>query len=110
MAKHNRSGDVNLRPIAKLPKNLKEVKHNGYFITAKGEATGSVHTLVADKKQDMFIGQNEKGNYYFQFFAQVKHTHTRDHETTFVMPGIYKQVPEREVDWFEHGVVRKVID
>jgi hypothetical protein len=110
MAKHSRSGDVNLRPIKKLPDNLKEVKHNGEFILARGEATGSVHKLVAERTQDLNIMTDESGKMYFQLFAIAKTTHTKDHEPTIVEEGIYEQIAEREIDWFAEGVERKVID
>lgn len=108
---HSRSGDVNLRPIKKLPNGLKEIKHNGTYITARGEATGSVHKLVADKPADLFIGKDDKGNTFIQVFNKVKHTHTKDHEDIFVLPGIYEQIPEREVDNFsQEFITRKVRD
>lgn len=108
--KHNRSGDVNLRPIKKLPENLKEIKHNGEYITARGEATGSVHKLVAKRVSDMKLMTDEKGNVYLEVFNPITHSHTHDHQTITVMPGIYKQVAEREKDWFLDGIERKVVD
>lgn len=110
MRKINRSGDVNLIEIKNLPKNLKEIKHSGEFITARGEATGSTHKLVADRVADMRILKDENGNTYMEILNKVKHTHSVDHETTFVLPGIYKQEQEREVDNFGEFVIRKVID
>ena len=110
LRKINRSGDVNLIEIDKLPDNLTEIKHNGEYITARGEMTGSVHKLVVDRPQDMKIMKDGNGNTYIQLFAVARHTHTKDHETTFVLPKIYKQVPEREVDHFADSVVRIVKD
>ncbi len=110
MKKINRSGDVNLIEVDKLPENLIEVPHKKEYITARGEATGSVHKLVADRIEDMKIMQDKQGNTYIQVFNKVKHTHSSDHETTFVLPAIYKQVREREKDWFQEGITRKVQD
>ena len=108
--KHSRSGDVNLRPAKELPEGLKEIKHNGEYITARGEATGSVHMLVADKVSDMKLMQDEKGNVYLEVLNPIKHSHSVDHETITVMPGIYKQIQEREIDWFSEGIIRKIQD
>ncbi len=110
MKKHNRSGDVNLRPIDKLPANLKEIKHKGSYITARGEATGSRHTLIAERVSDMQLFTDTQGQVFLKVNNPIKHSHTHDHETTIVNPGIYKQVQEREIDWFLEGIERKVID
>ncbi len=109
MNKHNRSGDVNLRPIDKLPLGVKPINHNGSYITATGEATGSKHTLIAERVSDMKLFSDGK-DVFIQVINPIKHSHTHDHETTIVMPGIYKQIQERELDWFQEGVERKVID
>lgn len=108
--KHSRSGDVNLRPISKLPENLKVIDHNGSYITARGEATGSVHLLEVKNKLDMILMKDEQGNIYIELLSEATHSHTKDHETVRVMPGIYKQIQEREVDWFMDGITRKVVD
>mgnify|MGYP001559871991 CR=1 FL=1 len=108
--KHSRSGDVNLRPTDKLPENLKIIEHNGSYITARGEATGSIHQLKVADPQKMKIMQDEKGNTYIQLLDVAEHSHTSDHETIKVMPGIYKQINEREIDHFNDSVVRRVVD
>lgn len=108
--KFTRNGDVNLHSIKELPKGLKEVEFNGKeWIMARGEATGSKHLLTVDRPDTLKIYQDEKGNFYFDLKAEAKASHTADHETTTVLPGIYVQVPEREVDNYMQ-VVRKVID
>jgi len=54
-------GDVGFHPIQKLPKNLKEIKHDGIYIVALGEQTGHAHQLkgnfkvLEDKKKLRFI-------------------------------------------------------
>ena len=111
MTKHSRSGDVNLRPIKELPSGLKEIKHSGEYITARGEATGSVHKLVADRISDMKLMTDAQGNVYLEVLRPIKHSHTHDHQTVIVNPGIYKQVQEREVDNFSSEfLIRKVVD
>lgn len=106
-----RSGDVNLHEIKSLPKGLKEIKFNGTeWVMARGEATGSKHCLVVDRPETLKVYQDEQGRFYFKLDAEAKSTHTHDHETTIVLPGIYTQVGEREIDHFADSVVRKVID
>ena len=110
-SKHSRSGDINFRPIKELPSGLKEIKHDGSHITARGEATGSVHKLAANKVSDMRLMTDEKGEVYLEVLNSIKHTHTHDHETITIFPGIYKRVPEREIDNFSSEyLVRRVMD
>ena len=47
---------------------------------------------------------------YFELLSEGTLTHTHDHETTIIYPGKYSQVNEREIDWFEKGITKKVID
>ena len=109
MKKIIRSGDVNLIEVEKVPEGAKKVKHNGNFVMAKGEATGSVHALVGTKVNDFEVSELN-GERFFEIFAPSKATHSHDHETINVLPGVYKQVPEREVDHFAESIERKVID
>lgn len=103
-----RHGDVNLHRVAEA-RGI-EVKHDGSFVLARGEATGSVHTLEVEKSDDLVVRQDANGDLYFVVKAEGKVTHTSDHDTLTIEPGIYRQVPEREVDHFADSVVRKVVD
>lgn len=105
-----RHGDVNLHEIKEIPQGLKLVNHQGNFVLARGEATGSVHLLEVAEKSDMVLMQDEKGNTYIQLLKPAKLSHTKDHETITIQPGIYKQIQEREIDWFEKGITKKVVD
>lgn len=105
-----RHGDINLHPIEELPKGLKKVEHNGSFILARGEATGSVHLLEVKEKSNLILMQDEQGNTYLQLLEPAKLSHTKDHETITIEPGVYRQIQEREVDWFSQGIIRKVVD
>lgn len=105
-----RSGDVNLHPIDAVPADAVEVECSGEWVMARGEATGSVHKLVADRPETLKVFRDAKGRFYFKLAGEAKSTHTSDHATTIVLPGIYTQVPEREVDHFADSVVRNVVD
>lgn len=101
-----RHGDVNLFPVTQI--KGKEIRHNGSFTLAKGEATGSKHVITCD---DLRVYREiESGDTYISLGKVGVLTHTHDHETLEVPAGTYIQVPEREVDHFAESVVRKVID
>lgn len=111
-----RHGDVNLISIAKLPKNLKEIKHNGEFVLAFGETTGHKHTLVVDRPELLKILEDEQGRRYIQLLAPAKLYHGTDskgsgaeHRVLTIPAGIHFQVPEQEKDLFSLAV-RKVVD
>lgn len=103
-----RNGDVNLIPVTKI--EGEEIKHDGSFILARGEATGSLHKIVIDRPEDLIIKKDTQGRMYFELKSAGKLTHTHDHETTTILPGKYVQVNEREMDHFANSIVRKVID
>ena len=100
-----RNGDVVLHSIKELPEGLKKVKNDGSFVLALGETTGHKHTLVAER---MEVFQDAQGRFYFEVKGSAKVTH-EEHKTLTVLPGIYRQGAEREMDHFSHAV-RKVID
>jgi hypothetical protein len=103
-----RSGDVNLH-IVKEAKG-KVLEHNGSWVLAKGEATGSVHTLTVDNPEDLIVQQDDNGDMYYTLKSPGKISHTHNHETIIAQPEIYIQTPEREIDHFEGSVERKTID
>ena len=107
--KFRRNGDVNLHEIKKLPEGLEEVKFDGAWILARGEATGSVHLLTVERP-NLKVFKDKNGNFYFDISEKGTLSHTHDHETTTIEPGIYKQIGEREVNHYADSVVRQVID
>lgn len=93
-----------------------EVKHTGSFVFGVGEASNHNHVITVEKPKDLKIVQDEKGNYYFELFADGVLTHVvgdsghiADHKPITIKKGKYKHVHEREVDLFSK-VVRQVID
>lgn len=106
--KFRRNGDVNLHEVKKTKGEV--VKHNGSFVLAEGEATGSKHHIKVKNPDDLIIKKDEQGNMYFELLSEGILTHTHDHETTTILPGKYKQVGEREIDNFGSFIVRRVID
>ena len=102
-----RHGDVNLHKVSET--KGEPVEHRGSFILAEGEATGSVHLLTMEKPEDLTVTR-DGWTYYYHLQKEGKLTHTADHETILIQPGVYKQVMERELDHFADSVQRKVVD
>jgi len=106
--KFYRHGDVNLHPAKEI--KGKAIPHDGNYILAHGEATGSVHNIAVKDAKDMVIYETENGERYIKLLKEALLTHTTDHLPLTIQPGIYHQVQERELDWFSEGVERSVID
>ena len=111
MKKVFRHGDVNLIQVSKEQFNKakqtgKAVKHNGTYVLAKGEATGSVHEITCPDMELILEGDS----LWLRIGSPAKITHTSDHETITAEPDYYVQVPEREVNHFGESVIRKVVD
>lgn len=100
-----RQGDLVIKPIEKLPENLKVVSKGNQFVLAEGEQTGHKHLLVAEKLE---VLQDEKGRYYFQLQNNATITH-EEHKTITILPGIYEVGNEQEYDYFLREV-RQVND
>ena len=108
MSKFYRHGDVNFVKVEKAEGEV--IKHDGSYVVARGEATGSEHRLAVKDPEDLIIKKDLQGNYYFELFSEGRITHTHDHEPLVIPIGTYKQIAEREIDWFAGGVTRKVQD
>ena len=108
MKKLIRQGDVNLHIVKETKGEI--VKHNGSFVLARGEVTGSVHLLTVERAEDLEIRKDANGDMYFLLKAEGTLTHTHDHEPLIIQPGIYRQTAEREVDHFGSFTIRKVVD
>lgn len=109
-----RNGDVNLHPISKKDFDSFRgaiIKHNGSYVLAKGEATGSIHKITVMDPIKMIIKQNKLKETMIAVLQQAEITHTYDHERLYT-PEImyYRQVQEREVDHFANSITKKVID
>ena len=89
----------------------KELKHNGSFVFAEGEATGHFHTIVAPKKKDLRIVKTPNGDYMFVLESEARITHPEHSMKVDIVlpPGTYRLQQRREKDWMSM-VTRKVID
>ena len=67
-------GDVDFFPINKLPKNLKEIKHDGTFIVALGEQTFHAHRLKGDFK--VYEDEKKLRFIFIQGKTEIEHWNT----------------------------------
>lgn len=87
------------------------IRHDGSYILARGEATGSVHRIAVKNPPNMIIKKDAAGNTYLKITEEAEITHTADHATIHTPPLVfYRQTPEREIDHFADSITRKVID
>jgi len=100
-----RHGDVNLIRVKAIPDG-KIIQHKGKHVLAEGEATNSVHELTCDDMQLTDVN----GTLYLKLDITATLTHTHDHDTLKIEPGMYVQVPERELDHFADSIQRQVVD
>ena len=109
-----RNGDVNLHEITEAEFKRVQgeiIKHNGSFVLAEGEVTGSKHFLKVKNPYNLTIKKDIAGNTYFQIDEIAELSHTHDHAPTLTPAKVwYKQIAEREIDHFAGSVVRKVQD
>ena len=109
-----RHGDCNFHPISQAEFDKvqgKIIEHDGSYIVARGEATGSTHVVAVKDPTKMIIKELDNGDRYIALLQEAIITHTHDHETiTFAPNTYYKQVQEREVDHFADSITRKVVD
>ena len=113
MANIIRHGDVMLVEVEKVPNSAKLVTKANEFVVAEGETTGHRHVIVIDRPQvklsETFIkAWQDAETRYLEVTAPaiIKH---EEHKTITIAPGTYKQIQEREKDWFSM-VVKKVVD
>lgn len=102
-----RHGDLSFHPKTRKPTNIKEVKHEGSFVLALGEATGHKHVITAPKKA-MRIFKDAEGRLVLELKEAATVTH-EEHKPITIEPGVYVQENEREYDWFAE-TVQRVID
>jgi len=94
-------GDVQLKRIEKLPKNLKEKDKT----IAYGEATGHHHSFTPESKVKVMI--DNSGNQFAILEQQSELVH-QEHNTIQIPKGIWRIRRQREYDQIEG--IRQVSD
>lgn len=98
-----RHGDLLIREIKELPKDLKKLEHT---TLALGEATGHHHTLIKTKGVQVY--ENEQLLKFFVVKEPTDLTH-QEHKTIVIEPAKYEVIIEREFDPFS-DLIRQVKD
>lgn len=116
MNNHYRNGDWSIQKVDQefINKHLgktEELKHNGTFTFAEGEATGHYHKAVVKEKENMSFSRMPDGSYLVSFKEEATITHPEHSEKVDLkIPiGDYIFYKRREKDWLSLST-RKVID
>ena len=104
MKNNYRNGDLLIKQIDELPKNIKKIDGG---TLAFGEVTGHHHTIVADR-ETLQLYEDEQGRKYFMLKKSAPLTH-QEHKTITIEKGLYLVENEREFDPFKDEI-RKVWD
>jgi hypothetical protein len=88
-----------------------EVKHQGEYIFATGEATNHHHVIKVPRVEDMKLYKTVDGGYIVDLREDATVTHPEHSmKVDLAIPkGMYKLFQRREKDWFSL-TTRKVID
>lgn len=89
-------GDVLIRAIANLPKNLKRKQHPRGAVLAEGEATGHAHVVIGEGVK---VWEAEDGTLYVSAPNGGELVHEEHHAQT-LNPGNYRIGIVREYDHF----------
>ncbi len=99
-------GDVLIKRIDILPKQLKNKFDARGFVFAEGEATGHYHAVKNNDKCQLLVDKN--GKMYFKNEIPVEIQH-QEHHTIEIPSGIWEIEKVREYDHFSEEI-REVID
>lgn len=110
-----RHGDVDIRPISAIPKNIKKNKTK---TLAYGEVTGHHHSFTnnaqvtvwdAPPQETITVGDEQiRVEKYLEVREDSRLSH-QEHKTVIVPKGVYAILQEREYNPFEQDV-RRVLD
>lgn len=99
-----RNGDISLHSIEILPDNLEEIKHNGEYVAALGEATGHSHRILANPPS-MRVLKDKDGKIYLSFTKDAEIVH-EEHKKLTIKKGLYIVKHEREFNYWENMTQR----
>lgn len=100
-----RQGDVLLRPISELPKNLTPVpREHGRVILAHGEVSGHAHALT-EKHASLYT--DDSGMTVLEIAEAMANLVHDEHATIPLQPGFYKVIRQRE---YKAKEIRRVAD
>jgi hypothetical protein len=110
MKQIKRNGDWAFVETKDTPQG-EEVKHDGSFIFATGEATNHHHLISIPEVDKMKIWKLPDGSYMVDLREEATVTHPEHSLKTDIKlkPGRYKLGQRREKDWFSLAT-RKIVD
>lgn len=103
-----RQGDVLVRRIKALPKNIKPAApENGRLVLAHGEATGHHHSFALSDRVALFREDGAGGGLFLSVTGAPVALEHQEHTALTVDPGIYRVVRQRE---YHPKAIRQVAD
>lgn len=103
-----RQGDVLVRRISALPKNLKPAPaENGRYVLAHGEATGHHHSFAFSDRVALFREDGSGGGLFLTISGGAAALEHQEHTALVLQPGHYEVVRQRE---YHPEAIRRVED
>jgi len=100
--KNYRHGDLMVKEISELPKQLKKLNHN---VLAHGES-GHRHVVVADRPASVELLESIDGKTYMKVLGGNASLTHEEHKTITITPGFYVVEHETEFDYFQAEIKR----
>lgn len=108
MTKMIRQGDVLVRRINALPKNIKPAAaEGGRFVLAHGEATGHHHSFALSDRVALFREDGSGGGLFLSITGAPAPLEHQEHTALVLAPGDYHVVRQRE---YSPAAIRNVQD
>lgn len=98
-----RHGDLLIKEIVKLPKELKKAQNN---VLALGEVTGHSHRLNVNQ---ICVFENKENQKFLDLKQTISLIH-EEHNEIQIPKGNYIIIHEREYDPFSEEKIRQVMD
>ncbi len=103
-----RQGDVLVRRIKALPKNIKPAApENGRLVLAHGEATGHHHSFALSDRVALFREDGSGGGLFLSITGAPAALEHQEHTALVLAPGNYEVVRQRE---YSPEAIRRVED
>lgn len=108
MTKLIRQGDVLVRRVKALPKNIQPVAaENGRIVLAHGEATGHHHSFALSERVALFREDGSGGGLFLSIAGVPAALEHQEHTALVLEPGHYEVRRQRE---YSPEAIRQVAD
>lgn len=104
-----RQGDVLIKQIKELPKEIKKSEDNleKRIVLAYGEVTGHAHAFYNPKDVELLESKDIKETRRFLNIKAISDLKHEEHATLTFNPGIYEVIQQKE---YSMGQIKRVID